>query len=83
MGGSLMIASAISTATKLWPDRRAALRMLAAGTAWGVVMAAGFAGFALWNCGTVCPEDVALTTVTSIAAGILTIGPLAAFGHRP
>jgi hypothetical protein len=55
--------------------------MLAAGTAWGITMAAGFAGVALWNCGTVCLEDVALTTVTSVAAGILTLGPFAAFGR--
>jgi hypothetical protein len=64
-------------------DRGAALRMLAAGTAWGIAMTAGFAGLALWDCGTVCPDDVALTAATSIAAGILTIGPLAAFGRRP
>jgi hypothetical protein len=58
----------------------AALRLLAAGTAWGVVMATGFIGYALWSCGGVCLEDAAVTTATSIAAGILTIGPLAAFG---
>lgn len=61
-------------------DRRAALRMLGAGSAWGVVMATGFVGYALWSCGGVCLEDAALTTSTSIVAGILTIGPLAAFG---
>jgi hypothetical protein len=54
-------------------DRHATLRMLGAGSAWGLVMATGFVGYAL--------EEVALTTVTSIAAGILTIGPLAAFGR--
>jgi hypothetical protein len=78
MGEPLMIASATAVWTRL--DGRAALRMLAAGTAWGGVMAAGFVGFALWSCGAVCLEDVALTTATSVAAGILTIGPLAAFG---
>jgi hypothetical protein len=63
-------------------DRRAALRILAAGSAWGVVMATGFLGYALWSCGGVCLEDVAVTTATSIGAGIFTIGPLAAFGGR-
>lgn len=63
-------------------DRRAVLRTVAAGTAWGLVMATGFIGLALWNCGVVCLDDVALTTSTSIAAGIFTIGPLAAFGGR-
>ena len=62
-------------------DRHATLRMLGAGSAWGLVMATGFVGYALWSCGGVCLEEVALTTVTSIAAGILTIGPLAAFGR--
>jgi hypothetical protein len=61
-------------------DRRAALRMLAAGSVWGVVVASGFVGYALWSCGELCIDDVALTTSTSIVAGILTIGPLAALG---
>jgi hypothetical protein len=62
-------------------DRGAALRMVAAGTGWGLIMAAGFTGYALWSCGTVCPDDIALTTATSITAGVLTIGPLAASGR--
>jgi hypothetical protein len=73
------VATAVSCARRL--DRDATLRMLGAGSAWGLVMATGFVGYALWSCGGVCLEDVALTTVTSIAAGILTIGPLAAFGR--
>jgi hypothetical protein len=73
------VATAVSYASRL--DCHAGLRMLVAGSAWGLVMAGGFVGYALWSCGGVCLEDVALTTVTSIAAGILTIGPLAAFGR--
>jgi hypothetical protein len=61
--------------------RHAALRMLGAGSAWGLVMTTGFVGYALWSCGGVCLEDVAVTTATSMVAGILTIGPLAAFGR--
>jgi hypothetical protein len=72
------VATAVSCARQL--DRHAALRMLGAGSAWGLVMAGGFVGYALWSCGGVCLEDAALTTVTSIAAGILTIGPLAVWG---
>ena len=74
----------ITAGAVLWTrrlDRHAALRMLGAGSAWGLIMAGGFVGYALWSCGGVCLEDAALTTVTSIAAGILTIGPLAAFGR--
>jgi hypothetical protein len=77
-----MRASAMSIAIGRSLDRRAVLRMLTAGTAWGVVMASGFIGYALWSCGGVCLEDAAVTTATSIAAGILTLGPLAAFGGR-
>lgn len=54
----------------------AVLRALAAGSAWGLLLTAGFAAMALWNCGVVCLDDVAVTAGTSIAAGILTIGPL-------
>jgi len=72
------VATAVSCALRL--DRHAALRTLLAGTAWGLVMATGFVGYALWSCGRVCLEDAALISVTSIAAGILTIGPLAAWG---
>jgi len=52
------------------------LRAVAAGSAWGVLLTAGFATGALWNCGIICLDDVAITAGTSIAAGILTIGPL-------
>jgi hypothetical protein len=82
MGGSLMRETAAGTV--LWPrrlDRHATLRMLGAGSAWGLVMATGFVGYAVWSCGGVCLEDAALVAITFIAAGILTIGPLAAFGR--
>ena len=62
-------------------DRHAALRMLGAGSAWGLIVAGGFVGYALWSCGTVCAEDLALSAAVSSVAGILTIGPLAAFGR--
>lgn len=63
------------------PGKGAVLRMAAAGTAWGLALSAGMAGLALWNCGAVCPDDVAMTTLVSVAAGIVTIGPVAAFGR--
>jgi hypothetical protein len=54
------------------------LRMLAAGTAWGLVLSAGLAGMTYWNYAMICPDDIAITTALSIAAGIIAIGPLAA-----
>jgi hypothetical protein len=56
------------------------LRALAAGSAWGIVVTAGFGAIALHNCGMICPDDVAITAATSVGVGVLTIGPLALFG---
>ena len=58
------------------------LRTLIAGTAWGIAMAAGIASMTFWNYNMICSDDVAVTTVISIAAGILAIGPIAAYGRR-
>ena len=62
-------------------SRHAALRALMAGSAWGLMFAGGMMAYALANCGFVCIEDAALTTAISVTAGIVTIGPLAAFGR--
>jgi len=65
----------------LRPTRCAVRRALLAGSAWGVTMGAGLTALSAWDCGGVCLFDAALTTVLSTLAGILTIGPLAAFGR--
>jgi hypothetical protein len=62
--------------------RSEVLRMLTAGTAWGLAMSAGIAGMTFWNHSMVCPDDIVVTTVLSIVAGILAIGPIAAYGGR-
>lgn len=66
-----------------WPrprlTGRTALRVVAAGTIWGVVLSAGLTALSLYDCGGICPGDVIETTALSVAAGIATIGPLAAF----
>ena len=58
------------------------LRMLTAGSVWGITMSAGLAGMSAWNCGMVCLDDVAMTAATSIGTGILAIGPIAAYRRR-
>jgi len=63
-------------------DRDAATRMIAAGTAWGLTLAGGLLAMGAWQCGLPCSDDVAITTVLSVAAGIVTIGPIAAFHSR-
>jgi hypothetical protein len=65
-------------------SKRASLRAVIAGIAWGVIFSGGMMAYALAHCGFVCLDDAALMTATSIAAGIVTIGPVAALGRaRP
>jgi hypothetical protein len=63
-------------------SRAALTRAVVAGTAWGLAMGIGLAALAMRDCGGICVADAALTTAISVAAGIFTIGPLAAFGRR-
>ena len=58
--------------------RRIVLRGLAAGTAWVVTLSAGVASLEFYQCGLICPDRIAKTMLVSIAAGLVTIGPLAA-----
>jgi hypothetical protein len=60
----------------------AALRRgLMAGTAWGLAVAAALTAMVAWQCGGICIDEMLATAALSIATGIATIGPLAAFGH--
>jgi hypothetical protein len=79
MGGSLMIA-ALPNGLPLAAG--AIRRAILAGTGWGAVMGIGLPALAFFNCGTICLSEVAVTSAISIAAGIVTIGPLAAFDWR-
>jgi hypothetical protein len=63
-------------------DRSALTRLAVAGVGWGLIVAAGFFVLNASQCGPPCPDDVVATTTICIAAGLLTIGPLAAFGRR-
>ncbi len=63
-------------------DRDALMRMLGAGAAWGMTLAAGFFAINAPQCGLPCPDDIAVTTAVCVGTGILTIGPLAAFAQR-
>ncbi len=62
------------------PTTTTLVRALAAGSAWGLAVTAGFTAMALHNCGMICPDDVAVTAATSVGIGVLTIGPLALIG---
>jgi len=63
-------------------NRSTAVRVIAAGGIWGLTMSVGFFSIALAQCGLPCPDDVVVVTATCIAAGIMTIGPIAAFYPR-
>jgi Mg/Co/Ni transporter MgtE len=56
-------------------------RGILAGIAWGLTMGLALPLWSFLDCGVICLSDVAVTTGVSVAAGILAIGPLAAF-HR-
>jgi hypothetical protein len=77
-----MIAAALHRFTLPRLSRTAVLRGLAAGAAWALIMAAGLTAWSAWRCGGVCLQDVAVISGLSLAAGILGIGPVAAFGHK-
>jgi hypothetical protein len=58
------------------------MRMLIAGSAWGTAMTAGITTMTFCNDGMVCLDDIAMTTAISLVAGVLAIGPIAAYGRR-
>ncbi|MBX9841097.1 MAG: hypothetical protein K2Z80_04735 [Xanthobacteraceae bacterium] len=62
--------------------RREVARALAAGLTFGAVLTAGFTAMAAWQCGGVCLPEVVDNAVLSFAAGILGLGPVAAYGGR-
>jgi hypothetical protein len=62
--------------------KREVLRALAAGTAFGVVLTAGFTAMAAWQCGGVCLPEIVDNAMLSLAAGIFGLGPVAAYGRR-
>jgi hypothetical protein len=68
--------------SRLALTKRDLVRALAAGTAFGVVLTAGFAAMAAWQCGGVCLPEVVDNAVLSLAAGIFGLGPVAAYGRR-
>ncbi|MBX9823504.1 MAG: hypothetical protein K2Y27_00775 [Xanthobacteraceae bacterium] len=62
--------------------KRDLFRALAAGTAFAVFLTAGFTAMAAWQCGGVCLPEVVDNAMLSFAAGILGLGPVAAYGRR-
>ena len=68
--------------SRLKLTKREVVRALAAGTAFGVVLTAGFTAMTAWECGGICLPEVADNAMLSFATGILGLGPVAAYGGR-
>jgi hypothetical protein len=73
--------TALIQSLALAPREGALRRALIAGGAWGVAMGAALTWLKFQDCGMVCLSDVAATTALASIAGILTLGPLAAFAR--
>lgn len=63
--------------------REFAIRSLAGGLAWGVLMAAAFIATAVWTCGGICPDDALITLASCTGVGLATVGPACALTRRP
>jgi hypothetical protein len=77
-----MMAAVLERLSLPRPAKPDVQRALAAGGAWGLILAAGLTAMSAWQCGGLCLEDVAFISAVSIAAGILGIGPVVAFGSK-
>jgi len=73
-----MAALALAAGLHLRPG--ALRRALVAGMGWGVPVAALIIAREAWACGVLCLTDAAMTLTMSVVTGLLTLGPLAAFG---
>ena len=81
---SMIIANTLNTFDGLRPrlTKRAWLRAVVAGSAFGLLLTTGLTAMTAWQCGGVCLSEIAINTALSLASGILGIGPLAAYGRR-
>jgi hypothetical protein len=68
--------------SRLRLTRRDALRGLAAGSVWGVLLTIGLTAMTAWSCGVICPPEIAVNAGLSLTGGILGIGAVAAYGGR-
>ncbi|WP_157100390.1 hypothetical protein [Rhodoplanes sp. Z2-YC6860] len=62
--------------------KREVMRGTLAGVAFCIVLTAGFAAMSAWQCGGVCLPETLDNAMLSLAAGLLGLGPVAAYGGR-
>jgi hypothetical protein len=75
-------AAAASLSALLSLSRRDIARGAAAGAAFCIILTAGFAAMSAWQCGGVCLPETVDNAMLSLAAGLLGLGPVAAYGGR-
>jgi len=75
-------AATVSSSPRLGLTRRDIARGVAAGVAFCVILTTGFAAMSAWQCGGVCLPETVDNAMLSLAAGILGLGPVAAYGGR-
>jgi hypothetical protein len=78
----MMATATLQGLQRLQLSRRDVLRGLAAGSAWALALTIGLAAATAWQCGGICLPEVFDNALLSLAAGLLGIGPVAAFGGR-
>jgi hypothetical protein len=69
-------------ASRLRPTTAECRKACVAGALWGATLTAGFGAMSAWQCGGVCLPEIAVNLGLSVTAGILGIGPIAAYGSR-
>lgn len=57
-------------------------RAIVAGTAFGLTLTVALTAFSAWQCGGICPAEVVETLSLSLLAGLVGLGPVAAYGGR-
>jgi hypothetical protein len=62
--------------------RRELRRGVIAGVTWGAALTLGLAAMTVLSCGGICLTEVAVDGALSLVAGLLGIGPIAAYGRR-
>jgi hypothetical protein len=67
---------------KLRPSKAECRKGVVAGLLFGAMLTTGFAAISALQCGGICLPEVAVNLGLSVTAGILGIGPVAAYGGR-
>ena len=75
-------AAAVPLSARFALSRRDVTRGFLAGVAFCIVLTTGFAAMSSWQCGGVCLPETADNAMLSLAAGLLGLGPVAAYGGR-